>query len=767
MANLGSLMFQVGADTSPLKRAEREVERSASAMSSSLLSVGNVVKGIAFAYVANQARMFASQVIDTGMKLQQLTLSFKAISGSTAGAAEEMGFIRQESSRLGQDMMSLADAYKGIAAAAKGTSLEGQGVRDVFASVSEAATVLGLTSEQTGRSLYALSQMISKGKVSSEELRQQLGENLPGAFQIAAQSMNMTTQEFDKMLAEGKIMTEDFLPKFSKLLHERYSGSVADSANSARSASNRLSNAMTEFANTIWTQNEGAYTNFLNWMTSVLNKMNSMISTGPKAAAALRSLNQYELPDPGLFLQIMGSTPEQIRSMKSRAGDLGPNTEAEALAFASKEARWKHDVLSKKVFGSETARSLSGKGAAALAADVYGDAIKRNQKYRDKYTSDLEKHQKLLADIRNTGYMAKEAPEDIEARVRMAEEEFAKSQAKGNKAKKDDSWEYQNRVMEEGRRLVESTFTETEKYNLELDKLNWYLGAAAITQEEYDKAVQATWNDLVKANQMSEGWQGHMKILAEGKSVFQSTRTEAEKYAEELNKLNFLLEYGAITQETYQRAAKELELEFNSSARSMSEFAIQAARNIQNALGDQLYDGLTGKFDDIGKSFGQMIAKMIAQATAAQIGNWLFGDFGTTKQIGGLAGSAIGAVSGWISGGSGLASTLTTPVSAIGGMMAEGGTTRPGEAYIVGEQGAELFYPGRSGTIVPNSAISASAAPPKIDVVINNETGQKIEVDQRDTTFDGQGYHASISLKLLRNNVNGYRDTMKSLLSGR
>ena len=130
MANLGSLMVQIGADTSPLRRAEQEVKQSASTMSSSLLSVGNVVKGIAFAYAANQARLFASQVIDTGMKLQQLTLSFKAISGSTEGAAQEMGYIRQESNRLGQDMMVMADAYKGVAAAARGTALEGKGVRE-------------------------------------------------------------------------------------------------------------------------------------------------------------------------------------------------------------------------------------------------------------------------------------------------------------------------------------------------------------------------------------------------------------------------------------------------------------------------------------------------------------------------------------------------------------------------------------------------------------------------------------------------------------
>lgn len=47
----------------------------------------------------------------------------------------------------------------------------------------------------------------------------------------------------------------------------------------------------------------------------------------------------------------------------------------------------------------------------------------------------------------------------------------------------------------------------------------------------------------------------------------------------------------------------------------------------------------------------------------------------------------------------------------IGGITgkATGGSVRSGTPYIVGEQGAELFVPGRSGTIVPNNAIGGGA----------------------------------------------------------
>jgi tape measure domain-containing protein len=55
-------------------------------------------------------------------------------------------------------------------------------------------------------------QMISKGTVSSEELRQQLGERLYGAMQIAARSLGITTQAFSDLLERGMIPTGRFLP---------------------------------------------------------------------------------------------------------------------------------------------------------------------------------------------------------------------------------------------------------------------------------------------------------------------------------------------------------------------------------------------------------------------------------------------------------------------------------------------------------------------------------------------------------------------------
>jgi len=74
------------------------------------------------------------------------------------------------------------------------------------------------------------------------------------------------------------------------------------------------------------------------------------------------------------------------------------------------------------------------------------------------------------------------------------------------------------------------------------------------------------------------------------------------------------------------------------------------------------------------------------------------------------------AVSGALGGGGGLFSAplQTVPSFAtalgFGGFLAEGGTTRPNEAYVVGENEPEFFFPGVTGRVVPRSDMEKAAA---------------------------------------------------------
>ena len=113
--------------------------------------------------------------------------------------------LRETSNRLGIPLQTLTEQYLGFAAAAKGTALEGAKAREVFEAVAEAGTAMGLRADQTAGSLLALQQMMSKGAVSAEEMRQLLGEQLYGALNIAARSIGLTTEQFSDLMERGML----------------------------------------------------------------------------------------------------------------------------------------------------------------------------------------------------------------------------------------------------------------------------------------------------------------------------------------------------------------------------------------------------------------------------------------------------------------------------------------------------------------------------------------------------------------------------------
>lgn len=117
-----------------------------------------------------------------------------------------------------------------------------------------------------------------------------------------------------------------------------------------------------------------------------------------------------------------------------------------------------------------------------------------------------------------------------------------------------------------------------------------------------------------------------------GVAVFEAMRTPMEKYGAEVARLNQLHKAGAIDVNTLTRAtvdAADRLAESGEKAKettdAMTEFAKQAERNIQDALGQTLEDSLSGNFDNIGQMWVKLIQKMAAQALAAKLNDALFG----------------------------------------------------------------------------------------------------------------------------------------------
>lgn len=186
-----------------------------------------------------------SSMMRSGLEMERIMTRLTYVFGSTIAARKEMAWITATAQRLGLELTAAADGYARLSAATKGTVLAGKTTRRLFLSMSQAAAVLKLDAFALQRAFTAIEQMASKGKISAEELRQQLGDHLPGAFKLAARAAGVTTAEFDKMLASGQVMAEDFLPKFAQVLEDEFAGSAEKASRSAQASLHRLTNAWT------------------------------------------------------------------------------------------------------------------------------------------------------------------------------------------------------------------------------------------------------------------------------------------------------------------------------------------------------------------------------------------------------------------------------------------------------------------------------------------------------------------------------------------
>ena len=185
-------------------------------------------------------------IAQAGLAMEKFERTFISATGSAQAGRREMKFVSDLAEELGLELESTAGAYAKLTAAARGTSLAGTETREIFTAVSQASLVLGLSADETAGALTAVEQIISKGKVSAEELRGQLGERLPGAFQIAARAIGKTTQELDEMLKQGKLAAEDFLPAFADEIQRTYAAEIPDAVDSAAASFNRFGNSMFE-----------------------------------------------------------------------------------------------------------------------------------------------------------------------------------------------------------------------------------------------------------------------------------------------------------------------------------------------------------------------------------------------------------------------------------------------------------------------------------------------------------------------------------------
>ena len=218
-------------------------------LGSSILNLNNVLAGFSIGYISTRLAELGKSAVNTSMDFQALENRMNAAAGNKSVGADSLSYIRKEADRLGLSFKGTADSFAGFEAAALRSGLTLGQTKQIFSDISTAATSMQLPATNVELTFKALEQIAGKGTVSMEELRQQLGDHLPGAFEIAAKSMGMTTREFYNMVSEGKGLSSEFLPAFARALKEELGGSALDASTQLRASINRLNTDVMDSSN--------------------------------------------------------------------------------------------------------------------------------------------------------------------------------------------------------------------------------------------------------------------------------------------------------------------------------------------------------------------------------------------------------------------------------------------------------------------------------------------------------------------------------------
>jgi lambda family phage tail tape measure protein len=238
--------------------------------------VGAAVGGAVGAQVG-QIRQALGGTAEYAANLQKLRIALEGVTTSQAEYAQGLGFIQKTTQDFAIPQEVVTRQFTKLQASVQGAGGNIDDTKTAFNGIVAAVRATGGSLADVDAALTATAQVFSKGKVSAEELRQQIGERLPGAFTLFAQSMGITPQELDKALEQGKVSLKDF-QGFAKAIFDRYGENAKAIADSPAAAGDRLKVSLEKLQENIGTLLGPVGAAFQKTFEQIVNAINTGIT---------------------------------------------------------------------------------------------------------------------------------------------------------------------------------------------------------------------------------------------------------------------------------------------------------------------------------------------------------------------------------------------------------------------------------------------------------------------------------------------------------
>jgi tape measure domain-containing protein len=681
--------------------------------------IGSIFGGPAGAAIGGavgaQISMLRKAIGDTGTylaEIKKLNIALAGVSKSQKDFNDNIGNISKLSKQFLIPIKDTTQQYTKLQASVAGAGMTSQETEKVFKGIAAAVTATGGSTEDLNSALRATSQVFSKGKVSAEELRQQIGERLPGAFTIFADSIGKTPQELDKALENGEVTLEDFI-KFSEELFKRYGKTANLIAEAPENAGKRLQMALDNiavqigrFAGPIGAGFQAIATSIVEGLTPAFEAFANLLDL-PKVAAKER-LAQIKRQIPQKELDI-----QTYRGMAQLLGASGGmfNIQADVGEMSLKQLKGEQATLEGVLKGI-------GKG---LGDNVYkpGGALdkggKKKKEIKDITESELFLYNKI-EDALDSGNQLQAEFLQSSLKLLQVQQQLDKGEIKANNAAKERR-QAQGQIYRAIEAQRESMNAVSQQYVDQKESVKEQMQALEIqygltTQKQAEEiAFEQQMDDLRKAAKFTTLAKDVEELIAK----LRNARQAAESFGNQMAK------------------------SFAETVKQSGELAQNLGATLGNAflgLGDQLADFVqTGKmqFADFARSVLNDLSRILIR----------FAMFQALKAIV-PGGSALGKFLGFANGGI-MTANGSMPLKryASGGiatspqlaMFGEG--SRP-EAYVPLPDGRSIPVTMKNGGDVGNIVVNVDAA------------GTQVQGDQPNANKLGEALGAAVRAELIR-----------------
>jgi tape measure domain-containing protein len=197
--------------------------------------VGGAFAGAAAGAQLGGLRQAAGAAAEYAAEIRRLQLALQGVVYSFEDYRTALKAIESTSQQFNIPILQSTQQFTKLTAAVVGSGGTIKDAENTFKGLSASVLATGGSIQDVNGALVAAAQVFSKGKVSAEELRGQIGERLAGAFALFAESSGKSTKELDADLQAGEVTLAQFVQfvEFSLKKYGRTAQIIADSPEQA------------------------------------------------------------------------------------------------------------------------------------------------------------------------------------------------------------------------------------------------------------------------------------------------------------------------------------------------------------------------------------------------------------------------------------------------------------------------------------------------------------------------------------------------------